>query len=837
MNGIQISGRAQRAGRWRERFANIVAFLAPLIIGAVVVLLTQQVRTTDHLNLEKERARERRTELFQLLSAHQDVETGGRGYVITGNEKFLEPYNKGSRRLLSVWQRLSEFGHGQSSEPDALLKLRELSNLKLAHTRATIETRRAGDQQGAEAKVMSGRGRVLMDEIREGIDQLLERQQNTIAERSANAERAVANLRYLTFALLATLAALLIAAWLALQHSLRSRDDAWTKLEDMALRQKAVLESAMDGIITINPSGSIESTNAATLRMFGYAPGELDRRDVGILLADQPPIGQVAEELRAFGMQNDADGTAVEILARRSDGMVFPTEVALTTTLLNEGLRYVAVIRDVTERKRNEQIKSDFVSTVTHELRTPLTSIAGALGLLKGGSAGVLPERVDRLITIAHDNANRMVRLVNDILDIQKIESGNMPFNLRELDLKAAVSSAIEENRSYAAKFGADIALSAPMTPMTVSADPDRLAQVLTNLLSNAAKFSPPDGTVQVTISRHDAFYRVTIADKGAGIPEDFRDQIFTKFAQADSTTNRANGGTGLGLSIVREIVERLDGHVSFDTETGKGTRFHVDLPVPDRAAELQTPAHPALLVCGNGAGKVLTQALRKAGYAVTYATNPDMAREAAARTKFAGIVVDMGLPDGVGIDIIQRLHEDTLNADTPVMAIGGEPGATELDGAGALILDWLRKPLDIPRLIGSVETARAAIDQQCPRILHVEDDPDVRRLVGMALENHCEIVVADSLTSARALLQEGEFDLAILDIGLRDGAGVELLPELRQGGDTPIPVIIFSAQNTDSESAGLVDANLTKARTPIAELIATVGRLVETHRERTSSE
>ncbi|MEJ2459913.1 MAG: ATP-binding protein [Novosphingobium sp.] len=398
-----------------------------------------------------------------------------------------------------------------------------------------------------------------MDRIRVHISRLTALQKVTIAERSRNAETAVTDLRVLTFVLLAVLAGLLAAAWLALQHSLGTRDRVLVKLEDLALRQKAILESAMDGIVTINPAGSIEAANAATMRMFGYDPGELDARDFGILLADQPPVGHIAEELREFDLENDSEGGALDIVARRSDGSEFPVEIAITAAVLNEGLRYVAVIRDITERKRVEQLKSDFVSTVTHELRTPLTSIAGALGLLEGGGAGPLNARAGRLVTIAHNNADRLVRLVNDILDIQKIESGKMPFHIQELDLTAAVRASVEENRSYAAKFGAHISLAAPMTPMMVSADPDRLAQVFTNLLSNAAKYSPGDGTVRVTIATNGPFHRVTIADEGAGIPEDFQDQVFGKFAQADSTANRAKGGTGLGLSIVREIVERLE--------------------------------------------------------------------------------------------------------------------------------------------------------------------------------------------------------------------------------------------------------------------------------------
>src|SRR3546814_7698128 len=145
-----------------------------------------------------------------------------------------------------------------------------------------------------------------------------------------------------------------------------------------------------------------------------------------------------------------------------------------------------------------------------------------------------------------------------------------MPFNNRELDLKAAVASSIEENRGFAAKYDGKISFAAPMTPMLVNADRDRLSQVITNLLSNACKFSPPGGTIDVSIARNGHFLRVTVADHGPGIPDEFRDRIFSKFAQADSSSSREKGGTGLGLSIVAEIVRRLEATVSFDSRSDK---------------------------------------------------------------------------------------------------------------------------------------------------------------------------------------------------------------------------------------------------------------------------
>lgn len=239
-------------------------------------------------------------------------------------------------------------------------------------------------------------------------------------------------------------------------------------------------------------------------------------------------------------------------------------------------------LRYATERKRLERLKDEFVSTVSHELRTPLTSIAGSLGLLTGSGVGILSEPAARLLAIAHSNSQRLVRLVNDILDIEKLESGQVVFDLRRVGVRTLVERTIESIRGFAEGHSVKIRFEARPAIDDVRADTDRLAQVVTNLLSNAIKFSPPDGEVLVTIAKEEEIDRVRISvrDHGSGISADFKPRIFERFAQADATNARRKGGTGLGLSIVKRIVDRLAGAVGFDDAPGGGTVFYVELPV-----------------------------------------------------------------------------------------------------------------------------------------------------------------------------------------------------------------------------------------------------------------
>lgn len=277
-----------------------------------------------------------------------------------------------------------------------------------------------------------------------------------------------------------------------------------------------------------------------------------------MLFADPPPRGQVATYLRNMRLVEGEPGYLQEIPGRREDGTVFPCDVAVTAVLLADGIHYVVVARDISERKRVERLKAEFVASVSHELRTPLTSIAGSLGLLVGGAGGVMPDRAQRLITIAHDNAERLVRLINDILDIEKIDSDQMTFNNSYVDLGAILQQAVEQNRGYADRFKVSLNLGPVPINAYLWADADRLMQVLANLISNAAKFSPPGETVDIITWSDNNRHRISICDRGAGIDEAFRSRIFNRFAQADSSDTRQKGGTGLGLSIVREIVTKL---------------------------------------------------------------------------------------------------------------------------------------------------------------------------------------------------------------------------------------------------------------------------------------
>ncbi|WP_220808498.1 ATP-binding response regulator [Noviherbaspirillum aridicola] len=230
--------------------------------------------------------------------------------------------------------------------------------------------------------------------------------------------------------------------------------------------------------------------------------------------------------------------------------------------------------------QRMAKLKDEFVATVSHELRTPLTSIRGSLSLLSEGMAGELPEAARKLVGIAGNSCERLVRMINDLLDIERIESGKMEFDLRMQPLDAIVEQAVASMQGYSAQYRVEIKTVPVPAGLRVRADRDRLMQVLINLLSNAIKFSPAGAEVRLITQVNGQRVRMSVIDRGEGMPDEFRDRIFEKFSQADSGDSRRRGGTGLGLNICKRIVEEHGGRIDFESVYGEGSSFHVELPI-----------------------------------------------------------------------------------------------------------------------------------------------------------------------------------------------------------------------------------------------------------------
>src|SRR4051812_12862778 len=483
-----------------------------------------------------------------------------------------------------------------------------------------------------------------------------------------------------------------------------------------------------------------------------------------------------------------------------------------------------AIARDGEEEKRIAQMKNDFVSVVSHELRTPLTSIRGSLGLIAGGVAGELPEKARTLVEIASKSCDRLVRLINDILDVEKIESGKMGFYFAPVELAPLLQRAVEDNRAYAEGYGVVLRVTATAAGARVWGDPDRLLQVMTNLISNAVKFSPRGGMVEIATARGSGDVRVSVTDHGRGIPPEFRQRIFERFAQSDSSSTRQKGGTGLGLSISRAIIERHHGRIGFTSEPGVATTFYCDLPewgaLADEAAAGED--RPRILVCEDDrdVARLLGLMLEREGYQVDVAHNGAQARRLLRQRSYAALTLDLVLPDQDGVTLIRELRREEATSRLPIVVVSvrAQEGAAELNGGALGVVDWLVKPIDEDRLMLAVERAvRSSLGGRA-HILHVEDDPDLQRVVAAIVDGDARVEQALNLSEARERLACERFDLVILDLALPDGSGLELLPELGSL-DPPTPVLIFLAHEVDKTVAGQVAAVLVKSQTSNREL------------------
>jgi PAS domain S-box-containing protein len=537
------------------------------------------------------------------------------------------------------------------------------------------------------------------------------------------------------------------------------RKDEERRVARMESRYRGLLEAAPDAMVVVNHGGEIVLANRQAEKEFGYGQDEL----LGQNMKNIIPEG-FAERLLAGGLRSAEDAltlqiaTGIELTGLRKDQSEFPVEIMLSPLESAEG---ILVIRDISARKNVERLKDEFVSTVSHELRTPLTSISGSLGLLAGQWASKLPESAARLLAIANTNSQRLVRLINDILDIEKLESGHVVFNLSKVAAHPLVEHAIEDNRGFAESYGVRVRLDGASVELDVNADPDRLSQVITNLLSNAIKFSPADGEVLVAVEKNASDVRISVRDHGSGVPDDFKLHIFEKFAQADATNTRQKGGTGLGLSIVKQIVERLGGKIGFDDARGGGAIFYVDLPAWDGRAggeiDLDTDgAVTRILFCEDDreAAAIVREGLRHAGFAVDFAYTVAAAIARTGAARYAAILVDLQLPDGDGVGLIVRLRAQEHYRDTPIIVIAGDPdqGRSDVRSSRLNVLRWFSKPIAFEPLIDILK-AGIAPSRRRPRILHVEDDCDVLALVAHRLRSIADVVSADSVDSARRTL------------------------------------------------------------------------------------
>jgi PAS domain S-box-containing protein len=381
-------------------------------------------------------------------------------------------------------------------------------------------------------------------------------------------------------------------------------------------------------------------------------------------------------------------------------------------------LRVTGTNADITERKAVERMKSEFVANVSHELRTPLTAIIGSLGVIQSDMLDEVPQHVKVFLDMAAQNSERLASLINDILDTEKIESGLISFQFQPVPVNSFLQHAIDLNRAYAEHMKVRFELVQPVPDANLRADSSRLMQVLTNLLANAAKFSPAGASVAISARQIDDKIRVSVSDCGPGVPEEFRDRIFQKFAQADASDTRRKGGSGLGLNISKAIVEKMGGSIGYDSVAGQGATFYFELPQWRERGALTAAegGDRRVLICEDerDTAELIAVYLKHAGFVADTAYSAGQAKQFLAEQRYCAMTLDLLLPDEHGASLIRAVRANPATSRLPIIIVSPETG----DARDALahlevsVSAWVDKPFTAQGLVDAVERALVSVER-----------------------------------------------------------------------------------------------------------------------------
>lgn len=601
-------------------------------------------------------------------------------------------------------------------------------------------------------------------------------------------------------------------------------------LRDSEATIRTIFETAADSIITISENGLIERTNRTCEIMFGYQFHQLFGKHISFLIksfSDQQLNQESWPKLREMAVKAKP-ALRLEGLGAGSRKGEFPIEIALSHVDMKGRKLMTAIIRDITERKEAERRVSEFYSIVSHELRTPLTSIRGSLGLIEGGLAGELSIETSELVGIARESCDRLIRLINDILDLKKLEMGKFVFHKLELKSSDLLKSALASTQGMADERAVRLELGWT-TEQTVLADPDRIQQVLVNLLSNAIKYAPKNSAVELSATAQAGAVKFSVRDSGKGISSDKQHMLFKKFQQIDSSDKRQQEGTGLGLAICKAIIDQHGGEIGVDSKEGEGAKFWFTLPFQtssEFAPEAGSEQSHVLVIeaesqlCGKLDSKLLPE-----NCMITRAESSKQAAELLSERVPDIVIFNIAEPGCDEFELQEQLRVIYARHGKPMVVLAS--GSSE--ESSGLILDWRKAPVQDEELLFGVKRAIGA--KNCPVVLVVEDDYSTRRTLVHLLETHgVECIEASGGKEALQLVASKSPQLIVLDVGLPDLDGFQFVKEL-EGSARSTPVLVYTGRDLSAEERKQLTIGftryLTKSKASQEDLLKAVDELL----------
>lgn len=582
-------------------------FLFGLVCLMVILLnvLTSYKYVTEFFDTLKIRRAELQKvyNYVNYLSNLKDAETGQRGFVITGNEAYLAPY----QQAISFFG-LDETKHFLKSEEESsnpeianqAKKIKQLQLEKINELEEVIEKRKHLGFDDARYEIEGNSGKLIMDELRNLINTVIRNKQGElelldkhIKDTTNKTLLILVGGNSIAFFLIGLSLFSIYRSIKKVQEKDRQLSLTLKSLNESLVMREAILNSTNYAIISVDQSGIITSFNPAAEKMLGYSKEEMIGRCTPEIFHDEKEIEDRAitlskqlkkKILPSFEVftffARDCISDVNEWTYIRKDGSRLPVSLSITAVKNQEGqiTGYVGVAYDMTERREIDRLKNELIAIVSHELRSPVVSIKGTLDLLSQKEFN-LSEQAKKIVTLGQKNCNRLILLTDDLLDIQQMEAGKVKFNFKKLNVSEFLSNVVQSNNFSVQKFSLKFVCSQVPPEWNVEADEDRLMQVMNNLITNAIKYSPIGGTIEIDAKKIDSKIHFDVKDQGPGIPKEIQSRIFQKFVHDTSSANKGKNEAGLGLTIAKSIVENHKGTINFKTSP-QGTIFWFELPL-----------------------------------------------------------------------------------------------------------------------------------------------------------------------------------------------------------------------------------------------------------------